>query len=180
MVASWVYGAFGIERPTIAAKELNTRVSLWQTTIEALSAAGTSMDEIVQGLTAVNEGPGANEFAEFMAGTSASPDAIGKAKGDAGEFAAACAAAAQKLTDTVTAMDAATDIVDARIKMANLIPGLIKVDKYAFAQAKCKDIEEKMLDLQESAVKEIEGIFSFAVDIPSDPPPLAVDIPVDN
>ena len=141
---------------------------MWRATVEALSAIGTSMDEIVQGVTAVNAGPGANKFAEFMAGTSASPDAIGKAKDDAGEFAAACSAAAQKLTDTVAAMDAATDIVDARIKMANLIPGLIKVDKYAFAQAKCKDIEEKMLDLEKNAVKEIEGIFSFAVDIPSD------------
>ena len=172
MVAPWVYGAFGIERPTIAAKELNYRESMWRATAEALSAAGTSMDEIVQGLTAVNEGPGANEFAEFMAGTSASPAAIGKAKDDAGEFAAACSAAAQKLTDTVAAMDAATDIVDAKYSsyaaIVNVFTGGGLPDPYSYAQTKCKDMWKKMLDLQKSAVEKIGNIFSFAVDIPSD------------
>ena len=51
MVASWVYIAFDIKRPTIAAKELSTYVSMWRATVEALSAIGTSMDEIVQGVT---------------------------------------------------------------------------------------------------------------------------------
>lgn len=171
MVALWVYEAFGIERPNIAAKELNDRELMWRATAEALSAAGTSMDEIVQGLTAVNEGPGANEFAEFMAGTSASPDAIGKAKDDAGEFAAACAAAARELTETVTAMDAITDIVDAKYSSyAKLISGNGGglPDPYSYAQTKCKDMERRMLDLQKSAVEKIGNIFSFAVDIPLD------------
>lgn len=172
MVALWVYEAYSIERPTIAAKELNDRESMWRATVEALSAAGTSMDEIVQGVTEVNEGPGANKFAEFMAGTSASPDAIGKAKDDAGEFADACAAAAQKLTETVTAMDAATDIVDAKyssyVAFISGFPGHGPSDPYSFAQTNCKDMERRMLDLQKSAVEEIEGIFSFTVDIPSD------------
>ena len=172
MVALWVYEAYRIERPAIAVEELNTRESLWRATARKLSAFGTSMGEIVQGVTAVNEGPGANEFAEFMKGTSASPDAIGKAKDDAGEFAAACSAAAQKLTDTVTAMDAATDIVDAKYSsyaaIVNAFTGGGPPNPDFYAQTECKDMWKKMLDLQESAVKQIEDIFSFAVDIPSD------------
>ena len=168
MVALWVYEAYRIERPAIAVEELNTRESLWRATAEALSAAGTSMGEIVQGVTAVNEGPGANEFAEFMAGTSASPDAIGKAKDDAGEFAAACAAAAQKLTDTVTAMDAFATVIDARIQMAKLNPLVPQNGVYDYVKMRSYNIGIKMHELQKSAAEEIEGIFSFAVDIPSD------------
>ncbi len=167
-MVAWAYIMFEIERPAIAVEELNTRESLWRATAEALSAAGTSMGEIVQGVTAVNEGPGAHKFAEFMAGTSASPDAIGKAKDDAGEFAAACAAAAQELTDTVTAMDAFATVIDARIQMAKLNPLVPQNDVYDYVKMRSYNIGIKMHELQKSAAEKIEGIFSFAVDIPSD------------
>ena len=170
-MVAWAYIMFEVERPTIVVEELNDRESMWRTTAEALSAAGTSMSEIVQGVTEVNEGPGAHKFAEFMAGIFASPDAIGKAKDDAGEFAAACAAAARELTETVTAMDAITDIVDAKYSSyAALISGNGGglPDPYSYAQTKCKDMERRMLDLQKSAVEKIGNIFSFAVDIPLD------------